>query len=85
MCGGEKRGFDLLVTDVPMPGRFSGIEVAMHMRSLWPEAPAVCVTGRPDVLHAFGLLGRRDRCSIEPDKPTNGHAAIRSCLMWQAS
>lgn len=81
----EKRGFHLLLTDVHMPGRFSGVEVATHMRSLWPEAPVVFVTGRPGALRAFGPLGPRGRCIIKPYKPTDVLAAIRSCLMWQAS
>lgn len=81
----EKCGFHLLLTDLHMPGRFSGVEVATHKRLLWPEAPVVFVTGRPGPLRAFRPVGPRDRCIIKPYKPTDVLAAIRSCLMWQAS
>lgn len=80
----ERCGFDLLLTDVHMPGRFSGIDLALHMRSLWPATPIVFVTGRPDVLHAFGPQGPLDRCILKPYRPTEVLAAIRSCLARQA-
>lgn len=81
----EDCGFDLLLTDVHMPGRLSGIDVAMHVRSLWPEIPVVFVTGRPDVLHAFGPPGPYDRFVFKPYKPTDLLAAVRSSLKWRAS
>ena len=81
----ERCGFDLLLTDVHMPGRFNGIDVALHIRSLWPKVPVVFVTGRPDVLHAFGPPGPLDRCVLKPYRPTDVLAAIRSCLAWPAS
>ncbi len=80
----ERCGFDLLLTDVHMPGRFSGIDVALQVRALWPETPVVFVTGRPDVLHAFGSPGPLDRCILKPYRPTDVLAAIRSCLDRQA-
>jgi len=76
----ERHGFDLLLTDVHMPGRLNGVDVARHMRSLWPEIPVVFVTGRPDTLHAFGSPGPRDRCVLKPYRPTDALAAIRSSL-----
>jgi len=80
----ERCDFDLLVTDVHMPGRFSGIDVALHMRSRRPEVPIVFVTGRPDALHAFGPFGLHDRCILKPYRPTDVLAAVRSCLAQQA-
>ncbi len=81
----ESGGFDLLLTDIHMPGRFSGIDVALHMRALCPEMPVVFVTGRPDVLYAFGPPGPHDRCILKPYRPTDLLAAIRSCLPRQDS
>lgn len=80
----EPCGFDLLLTDVHMPGRSSGVDVALRMRSLWPEVPIVFVTGRPDALHAFGPPRPHDRCILKPYRPTDVLAAIRSCLAQQA-
>lgn len=79
----EQSDFDLLLTDVHMPGRFNGIDVAVHMRSLWPEIPVVFVTGRPDALHAFGPPGPYDRFVLKPYKPTDALAAVRSSLALQ--
>jgi len=73
-------GYDLLLTDVHMPGRLSGVDLAQQARSLRPEMPVVFVTGRPDALHAFGALGPRDRCVVKPYKPTEVLAAIQSIL-----
>jgi len=77
-------GFDLLLTDVHMPGRLSGIDIALHVRSLWPETPVVFVTGRPDVLHAFGPPGPYDRIVFKPYRPTDVLVAVRSSLARQA-
>lgn len=79
----EQADFALLLTDVHMPGRLNGIDVATHMRSLWPEIPVVFVTGRPDVLHTFGPPGPYDRCILKPYKPTDALAAVRSSLALQ--
>ncbi len=80
----ECRSFDLLLTDVHMPGRLSGLDVALHVRSRWPVLPVVFVTGRPDVLHAFGPPRPNDRCVLKPYKPTDVLAVIRSCVAQQA-
>ena len=76
----QQCGFHLLLTDVHMPGRFSGIDVALYMRSLRPEIPIVFVTGRPDVLDTFGTPGPRDRLILKPYRPTDVLVAIQSCL-----
>ncbi len=44
--------FDLLVTDIHMPGRSDGLAVAAAMRVRWPEVPVVIASGRPDVFDA---------------------------------
>ncbi len=76
----EQPGFDLLLADVHVPGRLSGIDVARHARSRWPGMPVVFVTGRPDALHASGLSGLRDRYVLKPYRPTEVLAAIQSSL-----
>lgn len=40
-------GFDLLLTDVHMPGRLDGIGVAARARARQPGLPVVVATGRP--------------------------------------
>jgi CheY-like chemotaxis protein len=43
-------GFDLLVTDVHMPGTLDGIALARRAQRHNPPLAVVFVTGRPDVL-----------------------------------
>lgn len=51
--------FDLLITDVHMPGPPDGVGVATHARALCPEMPIVFATARPDSVSEF-----RDRCEL---------------------
>lgn len=75
-----QRRFDLLLTDVHMPGRFNGVDLALQVRALWPEVPVVFVTGRPDTLRAFGTPGPRDRSVLKPYKPSDVLTAIQASL-----
>ena len=43
-------GYQLLVTDIHMPGGMDGIDLAQEAHSAHPQMPIVFVTGRPDVL-----------------------------------
>lgn len=76
----QRRTFDLLLTDVHMPGRFNGVDIARQVRALWPEVPVVFVTGRPDTLRAFGTPGPRDRSVLKPYKPSDVLTAIQASL-----
>jgi CheY-like chemotaxis protein len=40
-------GFDLLLTDVQMPGPIDGIQVAIHARKRYPSIPVVVVSAQP--------------------------------------
>jgi DNA-binding response OmpR family regulator len=48
--------FDLLVTDIHMPGALDGLAVALVVRGCWPLVPVIYTTGRPDVLDRMGRL-----------------------------
>src|ERR1700746_2882209 len=50
--------FCLLVTDIHIPGRLNGLDVARLMRARDPDIPIVYTTGRPDVLQSVAPLGR---------------------------
>ena len=49
--------FDALVTDLTLPGRVNGADVAATMRELRPEAPIVLMSGNVDVLASSGDPG----------------------------
>ena len=40
--------FDVLLTDITMPGLIDGIGLAEHAREVHPALPVVFVSGRPD-------------------------------------
>ena len=72
--------FDLLLTDVHMPGRLSGVDLAQRVRARWPELPVVFVTGRPDALRRFGRLGPRDGFVLKPCRSSALLSAVVSSL-----
>ena len=54
--------FDLLLTDVHMPGRTDGFGVAAHARAQDPDLPIVVVTGRPEA--GRGVAGLCPHCAF---------------------
>lgn len=68
-CGDEAAGlknfpdgFDLLLTDVHMPGQLDGLGVAAQARDRNPDLPIVVVTGRPEVKRGVSAL--QPRCAL---------------------
>ena len=49
--------FKILVTDIHMPGKLNGIDVAELVHKHWPFIPVIVVSGRPDV---FKVWWRQD-------------------------
>lgn len=62
--------FTLLVTDIHMPGKHNGIQVAHLMRRHFPLVPVIYTTGRPDVLNAIGPLGKHEALVAKPFVPS---------------
>jgi CheY-like chemotaxis protein len=52
-------GFDLLLTDVQMPGPVDGIQVAFHARQRHPDIPVIVVSGQPLNARRLDGLGPR--------------------------
>ena len=52
-------GFDLLLTDVQMPGPIDGIQVAFHARHRHPGIPVVVVSAQPLNARRLDGLGPR--------------------------
>ena len=48
--------FDVLLTDIQMPGSADGLDVARDFQELHPDRPVVFMTGRPDMLGRVGRL-----------------------------
>ena len=46
----EAVAYDILVTDVTLPGQFNGIELAARFQEKAPNQPVLIVTARPELL-----------------------------------
>lgn len=78
-------GFDLLLTDVQMPGTLDGVALARRFRDRHPGGPVVYVTGRPESLGPAGHLGERDAFVRKPYGPGEIIAVLRRLLGGRAS
>lgn len=73
-------GFDLLLTDIHMPGELDGVALAEEARRRHPGLPVVYVTGRPDVMERIGRLGPGDAFLRKPYAPSEVISAVRGLL-----
>ncbi len=72
--------FDLVVTDIQMPGRLDGIAVARHARHYHADIPVIYVTGRPESMSGVGALGPCDALVLKPYGPRDVMTAITRLL-----
>lgn len=73
-------GFDVLVTDIHMPGKTDGISLARTVRERYPTIPIIYTTGRPDALDRASLTGGRVLTLVKPYRPSRLIEAIRTVL-----
>lgn len=76
----DSTAFTLLVTDIHMPGRLDGIEVARLLRERRPDLPVIYTTGRPDVVRALQPLGANEVLLPKPFDLSDLLAAARRLL-----
>ena len=62
-------GFDVLFTDVQMPGTLDGIDVALHARRRHPAIPVLVVSGY--AAHRVRRLSGLDPAAVFMSKPYN--------------
>ncbi len=72
--------FDLLLTDIQMPGQLDGLELARIIRSRQPDIPVIYVTGRPEVLGRIGQFGPRDAFVRKPYSAREVIAVVQRLL-----
>lgn len=73
---GERDQFDLLLTDVQLPGVLNGVELARAARARYPTLPVIFVTGRPDSFSGRGN-DEREVCIAKPYLPSEICEAAR--------
>jgi DNA-binding response OmpR family regulator len=71
--------FTLLVTDIHMPGRLNGLEVARLMHARHPTVPVIYTTGRPDVI-GVAALGADEALVEKPFTPSELLAVVYRML-----
>lgn len=82
----KRESFDLLVTDIVMPN-MDGLELLRRFRELYPDAPAVIITGYATIENAIGCLKEGSQAFIiKPFTPDELRIAVnqaleKSCLM----
>jgi len=59
-------GFDMLVTDINMPGFLDGIGLAARFRKRHATRPILYVTGRPDALRQVRMRPNREAALVKP-------------------
>ena len=58
--------FDLVLTDVNMPGEIDGWAVAAHAKQRHPDVPVIIMSGRPFDIHRHPVLSRQCRLVNKP-------------------
>ncbi len=71
--------FDLLLTDVQLPGTLDGTALVRAARALTPDLPVIFMTGRPDV-GAGSAASDRDLFIAKPYLPSDICAAARRMI-----
>lgn len=77
--------FDLLVTDIQMPGSTDGLALASLIRERHPGMPVVYMTGRPDVMRGAGRLSEREAFIRKPYGPAEVLSTIQRLLVAEGS
>lgn len=77
--------FDVLVTDIQMPGATDGIALAVLIRARHPGIPVVYMTGRPDVMRNARRLDDREAFISKPYGPAEVLSTIQRLLVAENS
>jgi len=62
--------YDLMVTDIQMPGRIDGVELGRLIRARRPGIPVIYTTGRPEAMGKLALLGPDEAFVGKPYPPS---------------
>lgn len=73
---GDGQVFDLLLTDIQLPGELDGLDIARAARSNSPRIPIIFTTGQPDRMDPW-RPGALDMFIAKPYRPSDVCAAVR--------
>jgi DNA-binding NtrC family response regulator len=75
----EDNGYDLVLTDLTMPGS-SGLELVEQVRAHWPDLPIVVITGLADTDETVMLRHKKIPLLKKPFDPDTLDAILRRTL-----
>lgn len=73
-------GFDVLLTDIQMPGNSTGIDVGRHFQARHPGRPVIYTTGRPESMRLAGELRPDELFLRKPYGPVDLLALLHQLL-----
>ena len=73
---GDEHSFDLLLTDIQLPGGLDGLDIARAARRTAPDMPIIFTTGQPDRMDPWSP-GAKDAFIAKPYRPSDICAAVR--------
>lgn len=76
-----QQGFDLVVTDIQMPGTADGLAVGQFVSAKSTQTPVVYVTGRPDSMQRLSHLGPKEALLRKPYGPDDILDLVRKMLL----
>jgi DNA-binding response OmpR family regulator len=71
--------FDVLFTDIQLPGTVDGLDIARFAREKYPSVPVVFTTGQPDRMSGWHI-GANDIFIPKPYRPAEISRAVRQVL-----
>jgi len=72
--------FELLFTDIQLPGDIDGLDVARMVRTRHPSMPIIFTTGQPDRMEGW-TVGPNDHFVAKPYRPFAVSALIRRLVV----
>lgn len=83
LCLNDGGCFDLLLTDIQMPGILDGLDIARAARARTPGLPIIFTTGQPDRMSRWHT-GSAEAFFPKPYRPSEIFEAIRHLIFEQA-
>jgi DNA-binding NtrC family response regulator len=79
LCGGEDEGYDLVLTDLTMPGS-SGLDLIEKVHARYPDLPIIVITGLAATEEIEAVREKGIPILQKPFEPDTLYATIRRVL-----
>ena len=79
LIGNDRRGFDLIITDIVMP-QISGISLISIIKKKLPHIPVIAITGWGEFPEAFAMESQADKVLSKPFELSEIEKAINELI-----